>query len=67
MFFNLSHNSTLAFNLRFDITRHHFTDFGVNLGTMGPRDVSQPGMVQFLEGYKKPAYGVYCAAVPRNT
>lgn len=38
---------------------------GVNLGTMGPRDLLQPEMTQKFQGYPKPSFGLHLHAVPR--
>jgi cytochrome P450 len=41
-------------------------EIGINLGTMGPRDVSKPETVTYFEGVAKPPYGMPLLAVPRK-
>ena len=42
-------------------------ELGVNLGTMGPRDLTQPDMVKFWDGYSKPPFGMLCNIVRRES
>jgi hypothetical protein len=42
-------------------------ELGVNLGTMGPRDLTQPDMVKFWDGYSKPPLGMLCNIVRRES
>jgi cytochrome P450 len=39
---------------------------GVNLGTMGPRDLTRPALVKYFDGYEKPPLGMHCHIVPRR-
>jgi cytochrome P450 len=41
------------------------TEMGINLGTMGPRDVSRPETVAYFQGAAKPPFGLPLFAEPR--
>ena len=39
---------------------------GINLGTMGPKNLLEPGLSQKFEGYPKPSFGLHLHAMPRQ-
>jgi hypothetical protein len=47
-------------------TRSHTHSYSHTLTlTQGPRDLRQPDMVKFFDGYEKPPYGLHCHVIPR--